>query len=375
MKRQVVLVALSLGIASATTLACGSGSTQKKPPETPTTASSATPTANATKTDEVPAPGGKTIEGPVAPTNSDDVKKGVVALKAGDMNGAKAAFEVAIQKNPGQADAYHYLGLVNDQSGQKGEAEKNYKKALELDPTLLESSINLAAILIEGGKFDEAATLMKNAIAKNPKSASLRVNLGMALSGKNDVDGASKAFEEAIKLEPNNGIHLVTYASHLARNNKKDDALTKLKQAEKASSTDAGVLASIALEYKAMKDFKTCLAVLDKAIGMKDLAELRIYRGTCKLGLKDLPGATTEFKDAVAKEPNNALAHYSLGNALADGGKLADAIAEWETYLKLQPDGPQAKAAEKKIAIAKTKDARKGAGGPKDARKETAGKK
>ena len=29
---------------------------------------------------------------------------------------------------------------------------------------------------------------------------------------------------------------------------------------------------------------------------LKDVAELRIYRGTCKLGLKDLPGATTEFE-------------------------------------------------------------------------------
>jgi tetratricopeptide (TPR) repeat protein len=241
----------------------------------------------------------------------------------------------------------------------KAEAEKNYRKALELDPNLEESAINLSAILVEGGKFDEAAALMKKAIVKNPKSAALHVNLGMALSGKGDVDGANKSFEDAIKLEPNNGIYLVTYAAHLARNGKKDDAIAKLKQAEKISATDAGVLASVALEYKGMKDFKTCLAVLDKAIGVKDLAELRIYRGTCKLGLKDLPGATTEFKDAVTKEPNNPLAHYSLGNALADGGKLPEAITEWEAYLKLAPDGPQAKAAERKIGIAKSKTSKK----------------
>ena len=330
--------------------ACGGGS-ENKPPETPQQ-----PATSAGPSDDPSAGvGGKKIEGPVAPASSDDVKKGIAALNAGDTNGAKAAFEVAVQKNPKQADAHHYLGLVNDQIGNKAEAEKNYRKALELQPDLEESAVNLAAILVENGKYDEAASLMKTSIAKNPKSAALQVNLGMALSGKNDVDGASKAFEEAIKLEPNNGIHLVTYAGHLARNNKKDEALTKLKQAEKISANDAGVLASVALEYKGLRDFKSCIAVLDKAVHVKDVAELRIYRGTCKLGLKDLPGATTEFKDAVAKEPNNALAHYSLGNALADGGKLTDAIAEWETYLKLAPDGPQAKAAEKKIAIAKAK--------------------
>lgn len=331
-------------------VACGDKTTP--PPANPADHAAGGPEAQG---DPATAGGGRRIEGPAAPASGDDVKKGILALRAGDTNGARAAFEVAIQKNPTKADAYHYLAVVQEQTGQKADAEKNYRKALELDGALEESAINLAAILVEGGKFDEAAALMKKAIAKNPKGAALHVNLGMALSGKGDVDGANKAFEEAIKLEPNKGIHLVTHAAHLARNGKKDEAITRLKQAEKISGSDAGVLASVALEYKNMKDFKSCLAVLDEAVALKDVAELRIYRGTCKLGLRDLPGATTEFKDAVTKEPNNAVAHYSLGNALADSGKLTDAIAEWETYLKLQPDGPQAKAAEKKIAIAKAK--------------------
>lgn len=364
MKRTTMVTVGVLGVAAMAWAGCGGDN--GKPATSPSSqasspsATDAPPSASASPTSAGSAGsaegGGKKIDGPAAPSNSSDVKKGIAALKAGDMNGAKAAFEVAIQKNPKQADAHHYLGIVNDQSGQKAEAEKNYRKALELDPTLEESAVNLAAILVENGKFDEAAGLMKKAIAKNPKNAALQINLGMALSGKNDVEGANKAFEEAIKLEPANGIHVVTYASHLARSGKKDEAITKLKQAEKVASSDPGVLASIALEYKGMKDFKTCLAVMDKAVGLKDIAELRIYRGTCKLGLHDLPGATTEFKDAVTKEPNNALAHYSLANALADAGKLGEAITEWETYLKLEPNGPHAKAAEKKIAVAKQKE-------------------
>lgn len=332
-------------------VACGGGE-GAKPPETPTTPAPA-------PTQEAPPPKKSALEGPAAPTNSDDVKKGIAALKAGDMNAAKSSFEAAIKANPKQADAHHYLGLVHDQTGNKADAEKSYRKALEIDPGLEESAINLAAILVEGGKNDDAAELMKKAAAKNPKSASIRVNLGMALSGKGDVEGANKAFEEAMKLDPSNGIHPVTYAAHLARAGKKDEAINKLKQAEKVAASDAGILASVALEYKAMKDFKTCQSVLDKAIGLKDIAELRIYRGTCKLGQRDLPGATADFKDAVAKEPNNSVAHYSLGNALGDAGKLPDAIAEWEASVKLAPDGPQAKAAEKKIAIAKQKSQKK----------------
>jgi Tfp pilus assembly protein PilF len=351
MQRRIVVFTGIGGLIGALA-ACGGAPATSNRPEDPSGPAASTQAAAASAPADGPSRG---MEGPVAPSSSDDVRKGIAALKAGDIHGAKTAFEIAIKKNPNQADAYHYLALVQDQTGQKTDAEKNYRKALELDPNLEESAINLAAILVETGKHDEAASLMSKAVAKNPRNAALQVNLGMALSGKNDVAGANKAFEEAIKLEPNNGIHLVTYASHLARHGKTNDAVQKLKQAEKVAANDPGVLASIALEYKGLKDFKTCLAVLDKAVGLKDVAELRIYRGTCKLGLKDLPGATTEFKDAVAKEPNNALAHYSLGNALADSGKLTEAIGEWQKYLELQPDGPHAKAAEKKIAIAKAK--------------------
>lgn len=331
--------------------ACGGGET--RPPEAPRQ-----PVASEVTEGTSSEAGSAKSAGP-ASTSSDDVKKGLVALEAGDLNGARAAFEVAVQKNPTQADAHHYLGLVNDQTGNKADAEKSYARALELQPDLEESAVNLAAILVETGRYDAAAALTKKGLAKNPKSAALQLNLAMALSGKDDVGGANAAFEEAIKLEPRSGIHLVTYAGHLARTNRRDEAIAKLKEAEKVASNDAGVLASVALEYKGLKEFKRCVAVLDKAVHVKDVAELRIYRGACKLGLKDLPGATTEFKDAVAKDPNSALARYSLGNALADGGKLTEAIAEWEAYVRLAPEGPHVKAAEKKIAIAKAK-----AGGP-----------
>lgn len=321
----------------------------------PTPAANPANTTGTMQTETPASDGGRKTEGPVAPASSDDVKKGIAALKAGDTNGAKASFEVATQKNPKQADGWHYLGLVNDQTGNRAEAEKDYRKALELQPDLVESATNLAAILVETGRNDEAIALMRKAIAKDGRNAALQVNLGMALSMKGDVDGASKAFDEAIRLDPSSGINYVTYADHLARANRKEEAVAKLKQGEKLAAQDAGTLASVALAYKSMKDFKSCVAVLDKAVGLRDLAELRIYRGTCKLGLKDLPGATTEFKDAIVKEPNNAVAHYSLGNALADQKDFAGAIPEWETYLKLAPEGPQAKAAQKRIQIAKSK--------------------
>ena len=118
--------------------------------------------------------------------------KGTAAVKAGDWTGARAAFEAAIKKNPKQADAHYYLGLVMDKTGDRPAAEKSYKTALELQPDLQEAAENLTAIYVEGQKFDEAIAVAKKALARNAKNAEMQLNLAVALSGKGDVDGASE---------------------------------------------------------------------------------------------------------------------------------------------------------------------------------------
>jgi tetratricopeptide (TPR) repeat protein len=357
MKRHLVTTSTLLGFSLV--LACGS---PPKPPETPPDPALAAP-ATATAPPAATAKPGPT-EGPVAASTSDDVTKGTAAIKAGDWTTARASFEAAIKKNPKQADAHYYLGLVMDKTGDKAAAEKHYKEALTLQPDLQEAAENLTATLVETQKYDDAIAVAKKALARNAKNAEMQLNLAFALSGKGDVEAASKAFDDAVKLAPNDARFYLGYAQHLTAAKKSDEAIAKLKQAQRVAGNDVGLLASIALEQKNLRDFQSCVATLDTAIKQKDAAELRVYRGHCKLGLKDLPGALAEFQAAVAKEPNSAPAHYSLAGALADSGKLKEAIAEWEAYLKLAPNGPLAKQTEAKIKKAKELLA-KGGGAPK----------
>jgi tetratricopeptide (TPR) repeat protein len=350
MKRHVVLAALML-------IACGGGNTDK-PPTTPTGDTS----AKSASTGNAPASTGSAaetpkgpMEGPSAKPSSDDVGKGIAAMKKGDWNGARDSFEAAIKKNPKQADAHHYLGVVMEKTGDRAAAKKHYEDALAADPNLEEAAVNLVAINIEDKKWDDAVTLAKKILAKNAKNAPMHVNLAVALAGKDDKAGATKSFEDAIKLEPNKSDFYITYAQYQTLWGKRDEALATLKKAQGTAGDDPGTLAGIAIEFKNLKAYDACITAMDKAIAAKDAAELRVYRGHCKLGQKDLPGALADFSDAVKKEPSSAPPHYSYGNALADSGKFAEAIAEWEAYLKIAPTGPFAKNAEAKIKIAKGK--------------------
>jgi hypothetical protein len=82
--------AVIVAVISAFSVACGGANASSKPPE------ETAPTSS--KPDEPASSSARKFEGPAAASSSDDVKKGIAALKGGDVNGAKAAFEVATQK-------------------------------------------------------------------------------------------------------------------------------------------------------------------------------------------------------------------------------------------------------------------------------------
>ena len=291
---------------------------------------------------------------PAAAGASDDMSRGTAAVKAGDWTTARTQFETAVSKNPKNADAWYYLGLVMDKTGDKGAAEKDYKQALTVQPDH-DAAKNLVAIYVESQRYDDAIALAKQSLAKNSKDTDMQLNYAVALSGKGDVDGASRAFEDALKLAPNDARFYVAYADHLAAAKKTDDAVAKLKQALRVANDDPVMLGTIGFSFRTARDIPDCISTFDKAIGLKDNADFRTNRALCKLANKDKSGAQADFQAAVDKEPSFGPAHYWLGSILHDDGKFADAAAQYDAYLKVDPKGPMSKKAAEKLALAKDK--------------------
>ena len=132
--------------------------------------------------------------------------------------------------------------------------------------------------------------------------------------------------------------------------------MAKLKTARGYAEGDVAMLATIGHELLVLRAVVECVATFDKAVLLKDAAELRTERGLCKLGAKDKAAALADFQAAVSKEPGYALSHYWLGALQLQASKPKEAQAELETYLKLAPTGPKAAAAKDLLSkIAKKK--------------------
>jgi Tfp pilus assembly protein PilF len=107
---------------------------------------------------------------------------GAIYQQKGDLQKAIQEFSLAIQINPGYADAFHNLANTYQQAGMTAEAVDSYKKAIEINPNLWQSHQNLAAIYYNQGWFDLSLQELRKAIEINPNDPNLKQNVELIQS-------------------------------------------------------------------------------------------------------------------------------------------------------------------------------------------------
>lgn len=314
--------------------ACGGSSKPpaQPPPPAPPAAVASTAPASSTGTDMSGAPAGTS-------TNMDIVH-GIKSLEAGQYGDAKTSFQNALKSPHDAPDAHFYLGEVAEKQNDKATAEKEYKEAIKGRPDFEEAQGNLAALYIDGQKYDDALAITKAALVKHPQDSGMLLNQAIALAGKGDASGSDSAFQQAIAAHQGDPMYLLTYAHWLGQWKKLDQAAEKLRAARPLAKDDVAMLASIGHEMRLVKAFSDCVPTLDRAIGIKDVAELRTDRALCKMGAKDRAGGIADLEAAVKEDNSYAAAHFHLGIAYEKENKIKEAIAEDEAFLKLEPSSP-----------------------------------
>ena len=94
---------------------------------------------------------------------------GLMLVRQGDINGATAALERAIELNPNYATPYHWYGdvLIN-YVGEPEEAIPLLEQARKLDPLSAVIAVTLGQALEAVGRFDEAMALFRKALEIDP---------------------------------------------------------------------------------------------------------------------------------------------------------------------------------------------------------------
>lgn len=113
---------------------------------------------------------------------------------------AKAAYERALQLEPGHADAHVNLGRILHEEGAPAAAEKHYVAALESDPQHDTAAFNLGVALEDLGRVRDAIEAYKRAIELDPANADAHYNLAGLYEKRGEKAAAVRHLKMCRKL-------------------------------------------------------------------------------------------------------------------------------------------------------------------------------
>ena len=105
-----------------------------------------------------------------------------------------------VEKSPGKARGYNYLGLAYHEKGRPDEAIEQYKKGLSVRPFYSNIHNNIGISYFDKGLVDKAIFHFKHAIEINPSHADAHYNLGVAYGEKGLLDQAYSEMRKSNEL-------------------------------------------------------------------------------------------------------------------------------------------------------------------------------
>jgi len=122
--------------------------------------------------------------------------------EAGDVEGAAAFYDRALEIAPNYPDALQLLGLAAYHRGDFERAAKLISRAIKLAPRAPEYHNNLGIALRNLGRHEEAIASYRRAIALRPNYADAHNNFGVTLRDLDRTDEAIEQYRRAIADDP-----------------------------------------------------------------------------------------------------------------------------------------------------------------------------
>jgi len=311
--------------------------------------------------------------------------KGLLLADSGKQNyeEAKREFEKAIAIAPDFAASYNNLGVYQRRfEGDRRDPKisenviANYRKAIELAPNNGVHHYNYGLFLNDLDRKDEAMSEFKKAIELSPTFASPRIAFGRALRDhRRRPEDAMFEFDQAFEVDPCAGTAPyekgLTFHFYLKRD---DEAIREYERAmeidpkfveaayyrglilycnrtDRKAAVDAfrqavelkpdnawyKISLGVALRDAGRKD-EGDKAIRDAAAMKSDSGDVHNFRGEILVARKDVEGARTEFKEAIALNPRLAAAYHNLGKIYRSEHRVDDALENFRQAATWAPD-------------------------------------
>ena len=228
-------------------------------------------------------------------------------------NDSEATWRNAAKAHPLDPIPLANLGLLEARRGHYAQAIVLYRKAMALQPTLPGLRLNMGLAYFKNSQFREAILifnpLLKNEAPGSEEAQRLTFLIGMSHYGLGEYKAAATDLKEAADNDPQNLPLLLTLAHSCL----------------------------LSEQYPCVVDTYHRVVLLDAKS-----AEADMLVGEALDEMKDLLGATKEFRAAVEANPKEPNVHFGLGYLLWKQVQYPEAAKEFQAELENNPHYTQA---------------------------------
>lgn len=273
----------------------------------------------------------------------DPIVAGVTLLKNGHVDEGLAALNRARSLDPTDPRLKMNLCMALGANRRYDQAIECYKSVLRMKPNSpYEVKERLAQVLYLNGDRDVAIKWYEELYKRGYTHALL--GLGEALDDTDHPKDAMNVYDEyltAESLDRNLAIAHVKKGAALAHLGRHDEALAEYQEALNYAPRDVLILVHKGVELAKGGDLDAGIAQLQSVVDENKDADstpfARLQLGLLLQQKGAWQPAIDQFRLATERRPNYVEAHLRLANALVHVGRRAQALAEYDTVLRLSP--------------------------------------
>jgi tetratricopeptide (TPR) repeat protein len=240
---------------------------------------------------------------------SDQFKRAVKLHQQGDLAMAEFMYRQILREEPDYIEVTYLLGLLANQTGRPAEAVERINKYLEVRPDDAQAVAILGLCYFDLKEYATAAQSFSTSLEMNPGSDHIMQNLAKAQFQLGDYEAAR-----------------LSYFSLLLANER-----------------DTDVMQGLAVCEQKIGNYDVALGILENAIVLEPRsADLHFTYGNVLWAAKDHRNAVEAYGAAITLKPDFMEAYANCASTLKDMGMISEAMALYDTALKLCPTHPEA---------------------------------
>ena len=263
---------------------------------------------------------------------------GICLQQSGDIEGARAAIDEAINLAPDRSDFQISRASLALAQKDYQAAEKGLKDAVNLDPNQLQAYVTLAHMALARGENEEAIKQFKLAQRVDAEHPQVLLLEGHIAQYGGRTEDALKCFTAAAELDPANPLVQVSLGMAYGARGVWPFAEQALKNANALEPGNPGVMRGLIRSLLQQEKFPEAIDVLSQwLINKPSDHSVRMMRAQLRAQVGQAEETLEDLLMVNAANPGNPKVMAPLVNVLITLGRLPEAIDHLEQALTLNP--------------------------------------